>query len=145
MIAVAALSPPPLGRGPQAVPQSPMIHRTVSGDADHLPASVSDSSARAVAPALTPASASAPIKSARMRATSTAGPEGSAAHACAEEELELRSDRGREATRVDTGFWAVIGSRLIEGRKSRGILNQAATPPFFNPEMPSMSRTGSWT
>ncbi len=44
---LAPASPPPLGRGPQGGPHSPMIQRTVSGVADHRPSSVGTGSARA--------------------------------------------------------------------------------------------------
>src|SRR5690242_1354845 len=69
-----ALSPPPLGRGPHAEPHSPMIQRTVSGDADQRPASVSESSASAFTAKLdvtSAISANAAIESARGRALGT--------------------------------------------------------------------------
>ena len=66
-----AVSPPPLGRGPQAAPHSPMIQRTVSGDADQRPASVNESSARTFAARLDIASASTAIENARSRALAT--------------------------------------------------------------------------
>jgi hypothetical protein len=45
---VVAGASPPDGFGPQAAPQSPMTHFTVSALADHCPESVTGSSARAV-------------------------------------------------------------------------------------------------
>ena len=67
-----ALSPPPLGRGPHAAPHSPMIQRTVSGDADQRPASVRESSASAFGAKLaSAASETAAIASARTRALTT--------------------------------------------------------------------------
>ena len=73
MMTGVALSLPPLGRGPHAAPHSPMIQRTVSGEADQRPASVNESSARAFPTELDVASAiAAAIESTRSRALTTA-------------------------------------------------------------------------
>src|ERR1700753_2681607 len=136
MLTGVALSPPPVGRGPQEVPQSPMIHRTVSGDADHLPASVSESSARALAALAIPAIASTAMKSARMRAPSSTvgGREGSMMR-----ERPMRSLFTRARPRVDTGFLTMIGSRCYR----RAEIPRNSQLP--NLEMPLMSRMGSWS
>jgi hypothetical protein len=62
MLTLPALSPPPLGFGPQASPQSPMLHPAVSALADHCPVNDGGASAFAQAAAKRPPSTTFSIR-----------------------------------------------------------------------------------